>query len=183
MPQTFQEFLQERGKYTTSISKEERDLLYQEHRKLYFKERNNTRKLIYKRVELRYLHEEFAEIENEAKQLGISNAQLLKENIQGFREKRYVRSKDTTLRLVMIALNRWGTGLNSIVYKSNAFNSLDDRDVHELKNLFRQMHARIHRELEYVPLEKLITEEFEKNPRVLDHIEKIVTHLRRQKAC
>ncbi|WP_431167652.1 hypothetical protein [Tenacibaculum halocynthiae] len=183
MPKTFQEFLQQQGKANIQLSDLERDALYQEHRKIYFKERNRARKQSKKRIELWYSNKDFLELEKEAQQLEITVAQLLRDYIQGYREKRYVRSKDKGLQKVSFSLNKWGNLLNQLTYRANAFNTLSFSDITELKKLFHRMNERIENELQFVPLEDLIRSEFEKNSRTLDHLETIINHLRQQQAC
>ncbi|WP_143569694.1 plasmid mobilization protein [Tenacibaculum agarivorans] len=182
MPTTFQEFLQQRGKANIQLGDIERDELYKEHRRLYFRERNKARKQSKKRIELWYSHNEYKELKKEAQQLEITVAQLLRDCIEGYREKRYVRSKDKGLQMVCFSLNKWGNLLNQLTYRANAFNTLSFSDIAELKKLFHRMNERIENELQFVPLEDLIRSEFEKNPRTLDHLETIINHLRQQ-AC
>ena len=181
MPKTFLEFLQEKGK--TNATDEEKKLLYQEHRRLYFKEKNAEKRQTHRRTELWYSKEEFKELEIEAENLEMKVAEMLKGYIQGYRKKQYIRPMDSKMRLVTLALNKWGSNLNQISYKNNALGFLTTSDVAELKDLFYKISSKIENELQYIPLEEMIRAEFEKNPRFLEHLIQIIETLKNKKAC
>ena len=179
--QSFIEFLQDKGKLNASEA--EKEVLKKEHQRLYFKHKRALKKQTHRRIELWYLKTEFAELEREPDYLEIRPTELLKAYIRGYRENRHVRTKDSKIRELVIALNRWGSNLNQIAYKSNGIENLSDTDVQELKSLFYRIRDKIDSELEYVPLEQFIMDEYKKNPRFLEYLIEIVEMIKRQETC
>ncbi len=174
MLMTFESYL--RSHNALAASDAEKALLHARFLREYKQRKNAERILKSKRVELSFSLENYAELKADADQLNLSLAKYLKKLIAAYRNKRYLLTKEETLRELILALNPIADGVNMMVH-TVLKDTLQQQQLTELQNYLFSLENLILSKCEPHSIESFLEAEYRRNPRYLAHIRSFLDYL------
>ena len=168
----FQEYLRQHG--CLNSTQEEKDKLFKMYRKEYMRERHQIRKEQQKLVQFWFEKPEYAIILEAAKKLNLKVTDFIKQVIKAQRNQSYVLPDEKVLYKLIISYKKIGVLINQVAYKVNSKRFADSNDIKAVQELFVKLENATIAHYRPLHLENYIRIEMKKNPRFLDHLQRII---------
>lgn len=173
----FKEYLISLGKL--NASKEEKEELRKSYRKLYFQRYNQKRKSNSKLLQIWVETPVFTALSNDAKELGLSAGDFVRNLIKAYKENSYILPDEEVMYDLIVCLSHLSTNLQEIAYLCNTEKAVNYEQIQEVKRIFLRIEEMTLAHFRPLNLEDYIKNEASKNPRFIDHLERMIADYKR----
>ncbi len=172
MSKNYREYLISLGKLNTS--KEEKEELKKQYRKLYHKEYNLKRKTNLKLLQIWVTPYQYNLLSIDAEKLGLKVTDFVRSLIKNHKNNSYVLPDEVVLHDLIVCLTRIGTNLNQISHLCQYKKVVGYEQIQEVKRLFIKIEETTLAHFKPLHIEDYIKKEVDKNPYFIEILERII---------
>ncbi len=180
MSKNYREYLISLGKL--NASKEEKEALKKQYRKLYHKAYyNQKRKTNFQLLQIWITPDQYNLLSIDAEKLGLKITDFVRGLIKSYKNNSYVLPDEAVLHDLIVSLTRLSTNLNQIAYLCNTKKQVDYGQIQEVKKLFLKIEETTLAHFKPLHIEDYIKKEVDKNPYFIAILERIIEDYKRMR--